>query len=478
MKRSPKIAFIVSTSFLLVLAACGSDEQALRPIEFSLDQASRSAAANEATGGAPTADSKMSLAPYSVEYEIAGDLPALDDSAQSWRAVGQASKSTMEKIVTALGVDAALKARPKDQGGGYVAGPTDGSKPSVTFNTDAYASWYYSAAWSTGSKGSSPGSVATEPAVAPDAPVSSDASVPTTGEVVPDTIPAPQNLPSKDTARTRAQEILDAAGVDVRDEDIEVYADDWSVSVTATPRVGGMRIPMQWNVGFGDNGVITWAGGNLLTFEKGPKYPRVGTTDGVKRLNDPQFSAIFGYGGPRGIASDMARSATAESPTNDTAAPAQVQKIRITGVKESLSTILDNDDVLWLVPSYEYTTQDGYTVSVVAIADDYVKQVTPTTNDVQPSPGVVDEGSSTGGGSTGSSQGSSAGDDALALTMDEAQKLIGLSEDEAAKVADANGWIVRVGSRDGESMQLTMDFVTNRVNLDIVDGKVTGVSLG
>jgi hypothetical protein len=59
-----------------------------------------------------------------------------------------------------------------------------------------------------------------------------------------------------------------------------------------------------------------------------------------------------------------------------------------------------------------------------------------------------------------------------------AQKLIGLSEDEAQKVADGLGWTVRVAMRDGEAFMLTTDFQTNRVNLTVTKGSVTAVTVG
>jgi hypothetical protein len=59
-----------------------------------------------------------------------------------------------------------------------------------------------------------------------------------------------------------------------------------------------------------------------------------------------------------------------------------------------------------------------------------------------------------------------------------AQKLIGLSEDEARKVAEQSGWTVRVAMRDGEAFMVTMDFQTNRVNLTITTGSVTAVTIG
>jgi hypothetical protein len=59
-----------------------------------------------------------------------------------------------------------------------------------------------------------------------------------------------------------------------------------------------------------------------------------------------------------------------------------------------------------------------------------------------------------------------------------AQKLIGLSDDEAQKVADGLGWTVRVAMRDGEAFMLTTDFQTNRVNLTVTKGSVTAVTVG
>jgi hypothetical protein len=97
---------------------------------------------------------------------------------------------------------------------------------------------------------------------------------------------------------------------------------------------------------------------------------------------------------------------------------------------------------------------------------------------------VVEPVPATGGGSSGSS-GGSAGEsettpigDMPAPSQEEAVALVGLGEDEAVKVAESKGWITRVSSRDGEEFQMTMDYVANRVNLAITDGKVTGVSVG
>ena len=480
-------AVAVGTVAVVVVATRGGSGDDIEPIVFSAAQSTLSGrnalSATEATADAALApNSKMAALPYEVEYEVEGDLPALDGKAQSWKSNGVPSEKRMTAIATALGVEGDLIERKKEEGGGFVAGPTDGLAPSVSFGDpefDPYLSWYYSAAWATSSRSS-------EPAVAPDAATSdsatSDSATPTTFVEVPEEMKKPENLPSKDEARDRAKSIMNEAGVDVRDDDIEVYADDWSVSVTAWTRVGDIRAPMSWTFGFGDGGAVTWAGGNLLSFEKGPKFPRVGSLVGVERLGDPKYSGWYGYGP---VAKAVAEPASAEDSVAEAPLPGgdasitapvapTVQTVVITGVKESLTPIIDADNVMWLVPSYEYTVKDGYTISVLAIADEFIEQATPTADTTVPGGGAVVEPMPVdGSGSSGSS-----GSVEPELPKDEVLALVGLSEEEATKVAESKGWIVRVSSRDGEDYQLTMDYVTNRVNLTVVDGKVTGVSVG
>lgn len=60
----------------------------------------------------------------------------------------------------------------------------------------------------------------------------------------------------------------------------------------------------------------------------------------------------------------------------------------------------------------------------------------------------------------------------------DAEKLVGLTEDEATKVATGAGWTIRVVSRDGEDFMVTTDWQENRVNITVVDGKVTAVTVG
>ncbi|NBP54211.1 MAG: hypothetical protein EBU67_07985 [Actinobacteria bacterium] len=144
--------FIGAVVFAIGATSCGSAEEAAEPIVFSAAQSTRSAmgAAEGAMAADVAPNAKMAMAPYEVKYEVEGDLPAFDGKAQSWKSVGEPTKKQMAAITKALGIEADPVERSKDEGGGFVAGPTDGTGPSVSFSDptfDAFAGWYYSAAW-------------------------------------------------------------------------------------------------------------------------------------------------------------------------------------------------------------------------------------------------------------------------------------------------------------------------------------------
>ena len=68
--------------------------------------------------------------------------------------------------------------------------------------------------------------------------------------------------------------------------------------------------------------------------------------------------------------------------------------------------------------------------------------------------------------------------DFTAIPQNEADVLIGLTEDEASKVAIGRGWTMRVASVDGKDNMLTADYSYTRVNVVIVNGVVTAVAIG
>ncbi|MBJ7461377.1 MAG: hypothetical protein JHC90_07285 [Ilumatobacteraceae bacterium] len=416
------------------LVACGAQESQPQPISFSLDVSTRSA--SDAVGAPESSnnDSKMMVPNYSVEYVVEGELADFGKDASSWRARTDvvASDGDVKKIATALGVK---------------------SSEVQTSVGDPYLSWYYSGA-STVGMSDSDGTV-----VAP---------------------PIPENVPTKDETKTIVQKMLVKMGVKVNDANLELNGDEYGVWATAWETFDGMRSPMAWNIGLGANGAVTYAQGNFLKFARGAKYPVVSTTEAVTRLGDPRYSGWFGYGAV------STKAAIAQDTATISAEEVVVQTIRLTKVSASLTPVIASDKTLWLLPSYEYATTDGSTVSALALNDKFIEQ-TPTStvpdNDVD----VTTPGA--GSGSTGSSTGGTPAVDGGVVepaptpqtvlpTEKDAKALVGLGEDEAVKIIEGNGWTSRIGSRDGEQFMLTEDYSTSRLTLGIEKAIVITATIG
>jgi hypothetical protein len=492
MKHPLKIVAPVSVALLLV--ACGPREEAAQPIVFSLEQTSRSATAEAALDS--NADQKMAgdmmMVPVSTTYVASGDLPALDGKAPSWKSDSSPTKKEMRRIADALGVEGDLEQQPDEMGGGYVVGPTDGSAPVVSFSNgtyDAFHSWWYSPMMETTPR--------TAESVAPDSSgstTSSDAGEVPASDVTVIEEPIrepekPENLPSKDEARALVEDVAQRAGFAI--DEIEVQADEWGVWATGWQTLDGMRSPFAWNFGFGANSELTYAYGHLLDFAEAASFPRVGTTVGVERLSDPKYSGWYGYGAVARDAAVATEPAPAVvetdgtgSDTKEATVPApETVEVSLTGVKESLMSVVDADGAVWLLPAYEYDTADGYSVSTLAITDEFIVQEEPTTDTVvdgviEPMPGDTGGGSSGGEGSSPGSPGSAGDSEIVPPTEADAAALVGLSEDEALKVIASRGWTSRVGSRDGEDFMLTTDYSETRLTLSIEQDNVTNAVIG
>jgi hypothetical protein len=76
------------------------------------------------------------------------------------------------------------------------------------------------------------------------------------------------------------------------------------------------------------------------------------------------------------------------------------------------------------------------------------------------------------------SQEDTGGPGASELTGELPDGLVGLSEAAAVDAAESGGWVARVVARDGEYYPVTKDYLLSRVNLTVVGGIVTSVSVG
>lgn len=68
--------------------------------------------------------------------------------------------------------------------------------------------------------------------------------------------------------------------------------------------------------------------------------------------------------------------------------------------------------------------------------------------------------------------------DEVEISQPRAAQLIGMTEKSAQTCAAANGWLYRVGERDGEQFAVTLDFRSNRVTVSVASDMITRVDVG
>jgi hypothetical protein len=479
---------------LFAVSSCGDDPDASGPPILVLSAAngggwSESAPAASDMAGA---DGKM-MWNYQQNFTAAADLPALDSNAPSYTlTAGDASTDSLNALKAAFGVTKDFVAQDATQGGGYLAGNYDGTTATLYVGSDAMRYWSYSPAWDQSS-------ISSRPCIMEDAVATSD--IPTTDvakEICAEPA-APENVPTKAEAEELFAATMTALGVNNDDLILDSYSDEWGANVTGYLKIDGVRSPLSWSVGYGADASITWASGVFADVQDGASYPRIGTAAAIERLNSQQAG---NWGGPmvRGgvaydtaVASDIAATpvpepassdveaaVTTEPATSDAAptldAPAsEVQEVSIVAVEEELVTLYGADGSIYLVPGYTFIAAEDefgyvgrYTVS--ALPDEYM-QVTDAVDAVPatdvPVPDTAVE---------------PAVDPTVAPDMSVAQEVadsvVGMSEAEATKTAEAKGLTVRVGSRDGEDFALTMDYRTDRVTLTVIADKVTAATPG
>jgi hypothetical protein len=59
--------------------------------------------------------------------------------------------------------------------------------------------------------------------------------------------------------------------------------------------------------------------------------------------------------------------------------------------------------------------------------------------------------------------------------MSDPDSLIGKTLEESNKMTS---WIIRVSSEDGEEYMMTYDYRSDRLNVDLVDGKIVRFTIG
>jgi hypothetical protein len=443
------IATIAALSPVL-LGSCGSSDA----LVLSLKSTQELSGANRSsqTLDSEVADSKLAYL-YDLSYKVTKDLPDLGKSATAWTiSATKETKTALRNLAKSFGLPGDVVKHGKNS---FSIGQDDKAGTGLWLSIDVSGAW-----WSYSSGAQMGGGTISSSMCAPDQKACND-----TGSFGVEPTP-PVNLPNKSAAIARVKKILTDAELPVADFEFTATTSEWSTEVVGTIMAGKVSTNISLYFSFGANGVVMYASGPLIELKDAGSYPIVSPTDAVERLSQMKY----------GLVGPMARGAgdtVVSSREGGTSTPQPVE-VQITGVRLGLmqTTLINNSSIL--LPAYTFTNSDGDVGTVLAVEEKYFSFGDSEVPDGSVMPTPVDPGTSDGSPGAGSW---SAVDPTDPVQLS-AQKLIGLSEDEAQKVADGLGWTVRVAMRDGEAFMLTTDFQTNRVNLTVTKGSVTAVTVG
>lgn len=452
----------VLVPLMLVVASCA----ARGPLKLSLMPTQASSGANRAVG--VDADVALESMYPSFRYEVQGDLSVDRISGFAWSIVQRPkSKVAFKALAKTLGVEGEIK---KNEKNSFTIGVDDKTGRGMWLWVDDAGSWW---SFSNGSTATAVSGCARKPVeVSPDgSDTSSDGSVDPGCE--PTEPVKPKNLLSEKDALLRAYTVMAGAGYNLAAFDVKATKSDWSTDVSGVLLISGVPTNIPVSMSFGEDGVLTYASGPFVYVKRANGYYLVTPEEGVKRLTEPRFAT---WNGAARVAADVAVGA----PDVDSKDQSEPVVVPITGVRYTLMQATLSNLTTILIPAYTYTNADGDVGTVIAIKDEYLLfDETPTS--LEPGPIPITDGG--GSGSSGGSGGSPTPEplppeEPQVVTVDAARKLIGLSEAEALKVAASNRWTVRIAGRDGESFMLTTDYSASRVNLTIMEGMVSAVSIG
>ena len=287
------------------------------------------------------------------------------------------------------------------------------------------------------------------PTDSPDSDQPQDSSI--GSDCVVETPPDAENLPTDSEARAQTLELL-GDGFRVNN----VMRSAWDVTVDGTYLVNGKDTSYWGLVGFADQGRISSASGLIGEPSNVGKYKTISASEALPRLNSGMFMAY-----------DNVRAATDEACPSE--APCTTT-ITFTSVRRTYTQLYDSSNIVWIVPAYEYSDASGSTWTAMALDDSYLeKAVASIGTDTVPAPVEpmpLPLPGDTGGGSIEPGP------------IFATSAPIGLSELEAIKVIESEGFTARVVARDGESLSGTKDYRLDRVNISIENGVVVSAELG
>jgi hypothetical protein len=194
--------------------------------------------------------------------------------------------------------------------------------------------------------------------------------------------PRPPDLPTREQAEATARDLLGKAGIDIGGASVRVDDAFSQWLVEFDPTVGALpTVGFATGVSVGPKGVVD-AHGWLGLPEEGDEYPLATTTAGFERLKESPFGI-----GPQPLIAEAPIQCDAIKGCPE---PAPVVRT-ITGVRLGLAfaPLLepgDNGQAL-LVPVFLFDIEDGGTIPVLAVADEFLPKPVE-----EPKPGATEPG--------------------------------------------------------------------------------------
>lgn len=425
-----KRLLVLVTSCVFVAAGCGAGE----PQVISLSSGwARNEGAADSTSGSLSGSAPVTM----VEFALAPGVTAPARSARAWRTTAPTDAT---KRLEGLAQAFAISGKP-------VTSPDE----SVTIGNDRRVSswkWGGVVSWNYDSSSAGGGDSAVSTPCDPTLGPCGDSTEPTP----PDRGSPPRDLIAPADALVKARRILGAAGYGIDQTLLDAGSSDWSTWVDVETLVDGLRTGLIGRIDFGSGGTVTSAYGHFVSLSRADQYPLVDLETAVGRLAVPAFSAS--------AARDLVTTGVVSDGESSTASSV----VEITSVELALQQVVVSDKASLLVPSYRFASANGTVGTVVAVEEKFVTfNIDNNSSGTEPAP-APDTGS--------------VPDTLAPLDQATADTLVGLTEDEATKIAIGRGWTVRVAERDGEQFMLTADYLTTRVNLSVTKGRVTAVSVG
>ena len=355
-------------------------------------------------------DKMMSMPFFSYDYVAGPNLSNEGGSGQIYKLVRTGTpESILQKVSRLFDVQGSVKKFPdfSEANPGYFFGESDdpwgidNQNPIVSVWWSGTASWYYS--------NPSDSSIS-----------SSCSSMDAEGfcEEWIEPVSTPELLPSKSEAIAKALEVFNATGLAVTESDLRVDMSEWGVSVSAAMAVDNQLTSIEWYIGWGSDGEISYAQGHSVVAQAVGTYNTISPVQAMDRLDqwiwygsppsylyekypaiysdmsvrneplvDPEVSETEETTEPIEPSPSETASAVPE-PTETEPAPVEPQVVTLTIVRaeSALLGIWDAAGDVWLVPGWVMFNDEGWWSTVISLIEGIIALPDPGMFDVEPLP--------------------------------------------------------------------------------------------